>query len=389
MVTQENNIHEFGCLQVVVNQRRILLNGKAVEHQQLHFNFLLYLIKNRDRVVEKQELLDSVWTDSYVEESALPRVVTQLRKILGGRGSITTKHKFGYQFNPDFFINADKIPCPWMGLRQYTKEQEKYFCGRKADIDKVVEKLKTNIRLFSLVGPSGVGKSSLVRAGIIPKLKRGELAGSDSWTYLSVRPAHHPLWELSQCIASLKYPALEVKQDDVGEILNNLRQNPSSIIQELEALENPKIFLFIDQIEELLSKDTDKIEAALFVQSILELVKNTDITQACIINLRRSFYPQFLAVFTELGSLLTENTLHINEMTTAQLMEVIDSPAIKVGLKLEDGLSALIIKDINASTNILPLLSNFLVELFQCRDGDKIAIKHYDEIGGIENSISF
>jgi hypothetical protein len=229
-----------------------------------------------------------------------------------------------------------------------------------------------------------------VNAGLIPRLKRGEVSGSDKWKFISLRPTHHPLWDLSRKIASLKYPNSPSTDEIVDPILHNLRTNPKSIVQELKSVSEQKIFLFVDQIEGLVSRDTDKIEAEYFVEALLELLQNREIVQAVVINLRDSFH-QALSYFKEFYNLLTANLIPVNELTKEQLKEVIDKPAESAGLKLDEGLSSQIINDLMADTisnsGVLPLLSNFLVELFSCRDGNKITLNRYLSIGGVRDSI--
>lgn len=395
MIKEENGILRFGKLKFDVQQRKLWIGGKLKHLQPKQRDILLYLLKNYQKVSTKDELLDSVWKDTFVTEERLTKTVSDLRKFFGeGIGNpIENIQREGYKINLNFFLYTNQMPCPWIGLEYYDESRKDYYYGRKKDIDRVINKLKINPLLLTLTGTSGVGKSSLVRAGVIPKLKAGAIEGSAEWNYLSLRPKNNPLRELSIKIASLKYSISELTEETIDRIINSLNNNPKTIIQELEDVQAKGIFLFIDQIEELLSSETSKNEASKFAEAILELSKNNKITKATIINLRRDFYNQFCDKYKEWSPIITENMVEIQEMTDDQLKEVIDEPPNLVGLSLEEGLSDKIVTDIASDkishSGVLPLLSNFLVELFKHKDNEnRITFSHYIHSGGVENSMS-
>lgn len=394
MGIEKDGIYRVGILKLDTNQNKLWIGDELRRLQPQQYKFLFYLIKhskdNADYVVPKQDLYSELWGDDFVEDRRLNIIATELRGILGGKEAIINAPKVGYKFNPDFFINADKIICPWIGFESYNENDEDLFYGRDDVVNDLINRLQKNQFLLTVFGPSGVGKTSLVNAGLIPKLKKGkDISGSDEWKYISLRPTHRPLWDLSRKIASLKHPSSPSTDEIVDPILHKLRTNPKSIIQELQSVSKQKIFLFIDQIEGLMSRDTDKIEAELFVEALLQLSENKEIVQAIVINLRDSFHQAF-SHFRELYNLLTVNLIPINELTREQLKEVIDEPASRE-LRLDEGLSSQIINELMVDTTpnsgVLPLLSNFLVELFDCRDGNKITLKHYLSIGGVRDSM--
>lgn len=395
MSDKKDDIYSYGRLKFDAPQRKMWIDGKLKTLPKMERDLLLYFVQNPDRVLSKDDLYKRLWgEDITVEEQQLTRKISSLRKKCGeGIGDpIENIPGEGYKFNPAFFRYTDQMPCPWIGLKYYDETNQDYFYGRRKDIDRVISKLKAT-PFLPLTGISGVGKSSLVRAGIIPELKSGAISGSEEWIYISLRPTHNPLRELSIKIASLKHSPSELTEDVIDRITNNLRSNPKDVVREFDSFHKKKVFLFVDQIEELLSSGTNKNEASIFAEVILELSKNNEITKATIINLRRDFYNQFCDKFKEWSSIITDNMIEILEMTDAQLKEVIDEPPKLVGLILDEGLSNQIVSDVASDkvshSGVLPLLSNFLAELFKYKDEEnRITFNHYFRSGGIEDSMS-
>ena len=88
-------------------------------------------------------------------------------------------------------LPAGPSVCPYQGLARFDEAQAPFFFGREADTQHLVEHLRTQ-RFLAVVGPSGSGKSSIIRAGVLPQLRQGVLPGSAGWTYLVCTPGAHP-----------------------------------------------------------------------------------------------------------------------------------------------------------------------------------------------------
>lgn len=112
-------------------------------------------------------------------------------------------------------VSPQHAVCPYQGLAVFDEADAPFFFGREADTQHLLEQLRTQ-RFLAVIGPSGSGKSSVVRAGVLPKLREGALQGSEGWTYLMFHPGAYPLDELAVGLARLKY------QDNIASLRDSL-----------------------------------------------------------------------------------------------------------------------------------------------------------------------
>jgi Novel STAND NTPase 1 len=112
-------------------------------------------------------------------------------------------------------ISPQHAVCPYRGLEVFNEVDAPFLFGRESDVQHLLEKLRTQCFLV-VIGPSGSGKSSVVRAGVLPQLWQGALPASEGWTYLVFKPGARPLDELAVGLARLKY------QDHIASLRNSL-----------------------------------------------------------------------------------------------------------------------------------------------------------------------
>ena len=123
---------------------------------------------------------------------------------------------------PETPIEARADICPYRGLQTFNEEDVEFFFGRNGDIQRLVEKLKAS-RFFAVLGPSGSGKSSVVRAGLIPRLRAGALPDSNTWTVRVLTPGSHPLTALAAHLLRL-FP-----QDTMQKTLDQMTADPRTL----------------------------------------------------------------------------------------------------------------------------------------------------------------
>lgn len=276
--------------------------------------------------------------------------------------------------------------CPYQGLKPFGEEDAVYFYGRKQEIERVLDKLKETPPLLAIFGPSGSGKSSLIQAGVVPKLKQKKLVYTDSdrWAFIRVRPKEDPFQELAI-------------QGLVDENNNLIKASNNWLSEKPEYL---RLVLILDQFEEILVSCPEEVRQQFFAE-LLKLCAS-DLPVTVIIVMRNDFY----AILAEQAPQLMETLgagIVINISTKIDennLKDIIKEPAKELGLRFEKGLVETIIQDIvkeNSATDnqtsyapstILPLLEFALSQLWKDHEDGMMTHKTYQEMKGVTGSLS-
>ncbi|MGD8856849.1 MAG: protein kinase, partial [Chloroflexota bacterium] len=286
-------------------------------------------------------------------------------------------------FAPQIRPEVAEIYNPYKGLRAFQEADADDFFGREALVQQLVKRLDParngDQRFLAVVGPSGSGKSSAIKAGLIPALRAAAIEGSDKWFVAEMVPGTHPLEELELALWPVAVdppPSLvEPMQRDSRGLLRTIRR---ILPDEPDA----QLLLIIDQFEELFTLVEDEERRDFFVDSLLQAIAAPRSPLRVIITLRADFYDRPLQYET-LGRLIKANTELVLPLTTEELTWSIREPARRVGVGLEKGLSEAIIGDVTDQPGALPLLQYALTELFERRQDGQLARAAYAEIGGV------
>jgi WD40 repeat protein len=273
--------------------------------------------------------------------------------------------------------------CPYRGLDVFTEDHAEFFFGREHIIDRLVNRLKQDARFLAVLGPSGSGKSSLVQAGLIPRLRQGAIPGSDHWGLIVTRPADDPFNQLAA-------KGLEVGiQDLTGSVQAWLAQQPG----------RTRLVLVLDQFEELLTTCPEALRQEFVSQLTSLLAASLPIT--IILVMRDDFYDQFVRQET-LVEWLERSQGPVNVPQTlrqAEVIAIVQKPAEAVGLRFEDGLIEIIVKDAMETTALtsdegvvtrssnLPLLEFALTQLWERRENGMLLRNVYATIGGVTGGL--
>ncbi|MCY4147297.1 MAG: protein kinase [Chloroflexi bacterium] len=269
---------------------------------------------------------------------------------------------------------------PYKGLRAFQQADAADFFGRTDMVARVLRRLQEPVaqsNFLAVIGPSGSGKSSLVKAGVLPGLRSGRIPGSEDWFYAEMVPSHAPLEELSSAL-------LSVSTVDLPDMVYTLRDNEDGLAQGVrQALPDPnsKLVLMIDQFEELFTQVEKEDERQRFLDLILHAVDVANSPVIIIATLRADFYDRPL-LYQGFGELIRSRTELVLPLNDDELKETIEGPAARVGAVLEQGLVDLIIADVREQPGALPLLQYALTELFERREGALLTKSAYREIGG-------
>jgi|GEM_PF-1405759 len=273
---------------------------------------------------------------------------------------------------------------PYIGLNAFTEDNRKYFYGRSEFVQSLMGALQTT-NFLAIVGPSGSGKSSVVMAGLLPRLKEDKHA--KTWLYTKMVPGARPLENLTISLASLfREKSQRAIRDDLDAIS---KRGLFTMARELIRVTGQKIALYIDQFEELFTQTTDETERRQFIDLITTAVHEPNSPVMVIITLRADFYGYPLN-YNDLGLLLEQNTKNILPMTLSELYEAIQEPANHpdVRLTFDPNLVNDIMFAVRDQMGTLPLLQFTLELLFDRRDGLRLTRQAYDDIGGVLGALA-
>ncbi|MDZ8031444.1 caspase family protein [Nostoc sp. DedSLP04] len=336
----------------------------------------------RAGVIKSEEY--SIFTSAVVKGLAIENASSNSRRISGDRlfdfvsnelkGSVQEPIRMGWGRSitlvtyPQLDIpTGEKIAFnqenPYRGLYAFESEQAQYFCGRDEAVRTLILRLAES-RFLAVIGYSGSGKSSLVKAGLLPQLKGDRLPGSSQWAIASFTPGEHPLGKLVDILAQ-------------------------------QQQQNQPQLLFIDQFEEIFTLCQDDEERKAFIRLIVEEVKTAERQTRIILTIRGDFLNK-CADYVEIITLINSfppTSFIVPIMSFTELEEAIEKPAKLHGVTFEHGLVSQIFADVVNRPGALPILQYALKELWRVcieePESPKPLLTHegYEEIGGVKGAL--
>ena len=277
------------------------------------------------------------------------------------------------------------IRNPYKGLRPFQEPDAPDFFGREAVVDRIVAHLSEvgpGHRFLALVGPSGSGKSSLLRAGVIPALRKGAVPGSERWFVVDMHPGAHPFEELESALMSI---AGERPAGLLGELTRDDKGLTRAVASLLPA-DGSELLVLVDQFEELFTLVVDDERRLAFLDCMREATANPESRIRIVVTMRADFYDRPL-LYRAFGDLLANRTVALTPMSVDELERVITVPAASVGVNVEPALVAEILTAV-ADQPVLPLLQYALTELLDSRENATLTLKAYHQVGGVVGALS-
>ena len=293
---------------------------------------------------------------------------------------------------------------PFPGLRPFRSSENHLFFGRDDQNHELLKKLKRN-RFLAVVGTSGSGKSSLVRAGLLPRLHGGFMtpAGSN-WRIAVFRPGHDPIGNLAKALndpQALGNPKEEVL-DQATIIETTLRRGDLGLVdatRQARLQPDENLLVVVDQFEELFrfkqaaesSQGGDEAEA--FVTLLLEAAKSETVSLYVVLTMRSDFLGD-CSQFRDLPEAKNEGQYLVPRMTRGQREAVISGPVAVGGGEVAPRLVQQLLNDVGDNPDQLPILQHALMRTWDHwtqhhEDGGPIDIEHYESIGGMNQALSF
>jgi WD40 repeat protein/DNA-binding SARP family transcriptional activator len=275
--------------------------------------------------------------------------------------------------------------CPYRGLQTFDEQDAACFFGRSADVSRLLERLERT-RFLAVLGASGSGKSSLVRAGFLPALRRGALPGSDTWVIHVMRPGAEPVKALAQELSESE-PSL-----DLSALIERLLEDPLALHTTIEAVLAPssvaaRAVVVVDQLEEVFTLCGEESQRVAFLESLVAAATAAHGRTVVVVTMRADLYP-WLADHPRLADLASSHQFLVTPLDAVGLAEAIEGPARVAGLTLEDGLTETMLRDVARQPGSLPLLGHCLIELWDHRDGATMDLAAYDEVGGVQGALT-
>jgi len=263
--------------------------------------------------------------------------------------------------------------CPYPGLRPFRQDEDQLFFGRNAQIDEILLRLKTH-QFLGVVGSSGCGKSSLIRAGVLPALETGLMGQLGSaWYVVDMKPGDAPLFNLAEAVleSGVLGAAQAATPESAALLAATLRQSDVSLVKLLQAKRLPRytnVVILADQFEEVFRfQQRDPDEAAAFVNLLLATAADRTVPVFVLLTMRSDFLGQ-CAVFPGLPEALNDSQFLCPRLTRSQLREAIQMPAVGAGDRVDDDLAAQLVNDAGANSDQLPLIQHALSRLWHQQD---------------------
>lgn len=283
---------------------------------------------------------------------------------------------------------------PYRGLYFFDESDADLFFGRDALVERLVEQVTASAahmpRFLAVVGSSGSGKSSVVRAGLIPALRWQKATAG--WQINVLSPSSNPL----EALAGMLCREVDSGTDE-KELIEDLRKDPETLPRclsdSLGEIPGSPWLLVVDQFEELFTLCKRPVEQAAFVENLMAATCSSRGRLIAMIVMRADFYAH-CARFDSLRKALPLNQVFIGPMTRDEMRAAIEGPARLGNWDLEPGLTELLLADVGADEGLepepgaLPLLSHALLETWRRRRGRTLTLSGYSASGGVRGAIT-
>jgi serine/threonine protein kinase/ABC-type glycerol-3-phosphate transport system substrate-binding protein len=274
---------------------------------------------------------------------------------------------------------------PYKGLRPFLEADMSDFFGRERATQEIQRRLEEDVaesRFLAVVGPSGSGKSSLVRAGLVPALRLGGLPGSDGWFFVELVPGARPFEELDAAL-------VRIAVDPRPGLIERLEGEEGlfRIAEEILPDDDSELFLVIDQFEEVFTHVQDEDMRLSFLDAIVGATTDPRSRVRVVLTLRADFYDRPLQ-YKAFGELLARRTYAVTPLSVAELERAVAGPAETVGIAVDPRLVGEVVAEVADRPGALPLLQYALTELFEERRDSTLTLEAYHELGGVSGALA-
>ncbi|MEH2167740.1 MAG: pentapeptide repeat-containing protein [Nostoc sp.] len=349
------------------------------QHSVLTAALLKGLEPKQDRWVSNYTLVDLL----NQEHHPFPQ-----RPIFANSGEAIN---FTRKWNSSFVNSTIQVSaiCPYKGLSYFdcTEADANLFYGRTVLTDELLEKVRSG-NFLAVLGASGSGKSSVVRAGLLYQLKLGRrLSGSDNWQLKIFRPGINPLQNLALAFVESELSNIE-RASQLAKAEELIARGAVGLGQLITASQTQRVVLVVDQFEEAFTQCQDITKRQQFFECVLGALQRDDKKLCLIITMRADFFGKCLEQeYGGLAKRIQEHLVTVTPMNREELETAIIKPAEQVNLAVEPELVSQMIADVEDSPGSLPLLQYTLTELCQQRAEEQLTLTMYSKLGGVRGTL--
>ena len=288
---------------------------------------------------------------------------------------------------------------PFPGLRAFKDSENHLFFGREEHVSDVLAKLDNN-HFVAVVGTSGTGKSSLIKAGVLPAITGNKAKLDEDWLIVSANPGSSPIKNLSASICNAKGIVPDENKTEFNKKLIDLMSGSSlGLVQAMRPVlkANTKLLILIDQFEEVFRFADQELESAKseydqFVKLIVETIRQRDVPIYAILTLRSDFLGDCVA-FEGLPEAINDGHYLVPRMNNVQMKRAITGPIDYAAGKISPRLIQHIANDLSENPDQLPILQHAMMRCWNYWKKNEVAgqpmdLKHFEAIGDLNKALS-
>ena len=301
-------------------------------------------------------------------------------------------------------ISSKQIKNPFPGLRPFETDEYRLFFGREGQSDELLARLQ-RARFLAVVGTSGSGKSSLIRAGLMPALRGGMMKGAGSgWRIAVMRPGGDPIGNLATELAKkgvLSDAGMGLRDEEAEAAIEaTLRSGSLGILNvayQARLGDQEKLLIIVDQFEELFRfrathEGSTVDEASAFVKLLLEATQQRELSIYIVLTMRSDFLGD-CAQFQGLPEAINDGQYLIPRMTRDERRFAVTGPVGVTRGKITEPLINRLLNDVGDNPDQLPILQHALMRTWEHwqanrRNGEPIGLEHYEAIGTMSDALS-
>ncbi|WP_427159974.1 WD40 repeat domain-containing protein [Aliinostoc sp. HNIBRCY26] len=282
----------------------------------------------------------------------------------------------------------ESLPCPYRGLFHFGPDDAEFFFGREVFVEELFAATQSR-NFIPVLGASGSGKSSVVLAGLVPKLQK-----EGYWKFTHFRPGSEPFQALAESLVPLYEPDKNAtEQMFQARKLAEYFANGSIPLQDVFSkikrnYPNHRVLLIADQFEELYTLCADQKIRHSFLDTLLACFQSDPDNNTVLVGTMRADFLGNLLSYRPLADVLQNADIKLPPMNCDELSQVIAKPAEKLGVTFQDGLVERILDDVEDEPGNLPLLEFALTQLWKQRTGKQLTHTAYEEIGEVKGALA-